>query len=233
MNAFMQVDFRHYHVVFVSEIPKLLLQHRHLHLPTIVLRNIQADQEPAYHVVRANGNLQLHNLLILAKQSPSPLKNLIAHSNLDSALLSVLQHRLLQLIKSFPRPLLRKHLLQLLGRNTRLEREHGVRLPLVHGVGQHGDVADAQLHDGLAERGLGADRPDEAVVAVCYARVVQEGQVERDQRPRVSAGGDALVDGFILARRVGRGGRGVRDAHGLGLGGKYGRGLGASEMKGL
>ena len=55
-----------------------------------------------------------------------------------------------------------------------------MRFPLVHGAGEYGDVADAELHDGLAEGGFGADGAYEAVVAVCDAGVVQKGEVEGD-----------------------------------------------------
>jgi len=95
-----------------------------------------------------------------------------------------------------------------------------VSLPLVDGIGQHCDVADAELHDGLAEGRFGADGAEQTAVAICYAWVVEEGQVERDQRAGVASSFDALVDGFVLGGRVGRGVGGVRDAHVGGVGGR-------------
>ena len=89
--------------------------------------------------------------------------------------------------------------------------------PLVDSAGQHGDVADAELHDGLAEGGFGADGAHQTAVAICYAWVVEECQVERDQRTWVASSLDALVDGFVLGRWVGRGVGGVWDAHVAGL----------------
>ena len=90
--------------------------------------------------------------------------------------------------------------------------------PLVDSPSQHSDVANAELHDGLAEGGFGADGAEQTAVAICYAGVVQESQVERDQGTRVAAGLDARVDGFFLGRWVGWGGGGVWDAHVAGLG---------------
>lgn len=90
--------------------------------------------------------------------------------------------------------------------------------PLVHGAGEHGDVADAQFQDGLAKGGLGADGTYETVVAICDAGIVQESEVERDQRAWVAAGGDALVDCVVLGRGVGGAVGGIWDAHVGGVG---------------
>ena len=93
-----------------------------------------------------------------------------------------------------------------------------MRFPLVYSASKHGDVADAQLHDGLAEGGFSADGTHEIVVAICDAGIVQESEIERDQRAWVAASGDALVDGFGFGGGVGRGVGGVRDAHCGGFG---------------
>lgn len=90
--------------------------------------------------------------------------------------------------------------------------------PLVHSACEHGDIADAQLHDGLAEGGLGANGTHKAVVAICNAGIVQESEIERNQWAGVAAGGDALVDGFVLGRGVGGGVGGVWNAHFGGIG---------------
>ena len=42
-----------------------------------------------------------------------------------------------------------------------------------------------------------ADCADETVPAVCYGGVVEEGEIEWDEGPRSTAGGDAVVDWFV------------------------------------
>ena len=109
-----------------------------------------------------------------------------------------------------------QQLAELLLTHSGFQCEDRMRLPLVDGRRENSNIADGELHYSLRQRRLGADGADQHVVAICYGGIVEERKIKRDERARLAAGSDAVVDGLVLGCRVhGRGGS-VRNAHGCG-----------------
>jgi len=89
-----------------------------------------------------------------------------------------------------------------------------VRGPLVGSRVEDGDTADCEFGDALGERGLGADGAKESVPTVGDGGIVQQGEVERDQRAGSAASGDATVDVLHILGCICWGRRGgVGDTH--------------------
>ncbi|KAL2130844.1 hypothetical protein VTI74DRAFT_5865 [Chaetomium olivicolor] len=92
--------------------------------------------------------------------------------------------------------------------HSALHRQRRVVHPFVPRLVDHGNARNSNLAQVGREQRLGAHGAEERVPAVCHGGRMKEGEVERLEGPRGSAGADALDDGGVLG---GGGGRGVGD----------------------
>nr|POE47818.1 hypothetical protein CFP56_01147 [Quercus suber] len=181
-----------------------------LHLHAILLRHlahVQRDQHARHAVIRRDRGRDLDDLS-LPEQRAQRLEHRLRHHAAAGHRVRVCPHGRMPLVQAVGR-----------GRGDRVAvpeardrrvaedaaglQDGQVLVPLVHGEVERGDAADGELADRGGQRGLRADRAQEAVPAVGDGRRMEQRLVERDQLAS-SSGFDALHDGIV--GRCGHGG---------------------------